>query len=161
MASSAYTISGGGAEFLCLTPDPQWSHYDESIGYTKLSGVEYEFYEHTADGAAKFFGHNVYNEDAVCAVCHSHRSSSLMMPGRTDCYTGWTKEYSGYLVSEYDGATHESNYICLDGNPESVVGGKTNDDEGLLYFVEASCGKSLECPPYINGRELTCVVCTK
>ncbi|XP_045182164.2 uncharacterized protein LOC123540904 isoform X1 [Mercenaria mercenaria] len=162
MASTAYASSGGGSNFLCLSPDPQWSYYDESItSLATIKGVEYEFYAHHADGAAKFFGHDVYNDDAVCAVCHSRRSSSLMIPGRNECYSGWTKEYSGYLVSEYDTATHESDFICLDDRPESVVGGKNDDDESLLYFVEASCGKSLECPPYINGRELTCVVCTK
>ncbi|XP_060578150.1 uncharacterized protein LOC132735234 [Ruditapes philippinarum] len=162
MASSSHGTTGGGSNYLCISPDPQWSYYDESIeSLAKLKGVEYQFYAHYADGAAKFFGHNVLDDDATCAVCHCRRGSSLMIPGRTDCYNGWTKEYSGYLVSEYDNYAHESEFICLDDRPESVVGGHDNDDESVLYFVEASCGKSLECPPYINGREITCVVCTK
>lgn len=162
MATTSYSSSGGGTNFLCLTPDPQWSHYDESIkSEATITGVEYEFFAFHADGASKFFGYNVFNDDAVCAVCHSPRSATLMMPGRTECYNGWIKEYSGYLVSEYDTATHASDFICLDDKPETVVGGKADQNGGVLYFVEAYCGENLECPPYIEGRELTCVVCTK
>ncbi|KAL4223288.1 hypothetical protein ACF0H5_016759 [Mactra antiquata] len=67
---------------------------------------------------------------------------------------------SGYIVGSYDRHPHPVDWICLDRRPDVVVGGKTNDDEGALSLVDASCGKSLECPPYIDGREITCVVCS-
>ena len=55
-----------------------------------------------------------------------------------------------------------TDYYCIDKEPENVAGGGEgrNDDGKLLNFVEARCG-SLKCPPYVNGRELTCVVCSK
>lgn len=160
--SSDYQQVGTGSNYLCLTGDPQWDHYEESIeSLGKIAGVEYQFWNHRGNGASNFFGYNVYNDDAPCVACHTHRGSNIMIPGRTECYNGWTKEYSGYLASGFVGQSHDSEFICLDRRPEVVVGGKTDDDEAMLYFVEAVCGKSLECPPYINGRELTCVVCSK
>ena len=57
--------------------------------------------------------------------------------------------------------THkQSEFICVANNPEVLDGGNTNQNGGLLYVVEAVCG-SLKCPPYINGYEIVCVMCTK
>ena len=83
-----------------------------------------------------------------------------MIPGRNACYKGWTLEYSGFLVSGDYGHASATEYICLDRNPDFNSGGFTSNDGALLYFVEVVCG-SLECPPYVNGRELTCAVCSK
>ena len=83
-----------------------------------------------------------------------------MIPARNKCYDGWTTEYSGYLSTGYYVDAGASEYICVDGEPEVIKGGTANTDGKLLYLVEGRCG-SLPCPPYINGRELTCVVCTK
>ena len=76
-----------------------------------------------------------------------------MIPAKTKCHPGWTLEFTGYLMAGWHN---------LDKEPENVVGGREGiiDDGRLLYFVEARCG-SLKCPPYVNGRELTCVVCSK
>lgn len=157
-----YSKTGSGSNYLCLSDEPQWDHYEENVeSLGKIAGVEYQFWNHRANGASNFFGYDVYNDDAPCAVCHSQRSSNLMIPGRMECYPGWTKEYNGYLVSGWVGQAHDTEFICLDRRPEALNGGKTDDDEAMLYFVEGVCGKSLECPPYVNGRELTCVVCSK
>ena len=83
-----------------------------------------------------------------------------MMPARNDCLSGWTKEYHGYLMTSQYTRRHSSEFICVDGNPEYVRGSKQNKDGALLYSVEGRCG-SLPCPPYVEGRELTCAVCTK
>jgi hypothetical protein len=48
----------------------------------------------------------------------------------------------------------------MDENPQLVQGGKNNKNGYLFYPVEARCG-SLKCPPYKNGEEFTCVVCSK
>ena len=53
-----------------------------------------------------------------------------------------------------------SDYICVADGMESLAGGSNNQDGGLLYVVEAVCG-SLKCPPYIEGYEIACVLCTK
>ena len=82
-----------------------------------------------------------------------------MIPGRNICYDGWTLEYNGYLVADRHDF-HATEYVCLDLHPDTIVGGNNNDDGALFYFVEGICG-SLECPPYVDGRELTCAVCSK
>ena len=84
----------------------------------------------------------------------------LMMPARNDCPSGWTKEYHGYLMTAYYAHAHSTEFICVDGNPEYVHGSQQNRDGALLYPVEGRCG-SLPCLPYVEGRELTCAVCTK
>ena len=45
---------------------------------------------------------NVYDYDAVCAVCFvKARGSMLMIPARNDCPSGWTEEYHRYLMTAY------------------------------------------------------------
>ena len=55
-------------------------------------------------------------------------------------------------------------YECVDKDPESVPGlngvGWNSAQSGLLTHVEISCD-GIACPPYVAGRELTCVVCTR
>jgi len=84
-----------------------------------------------------------------------------MIAARTACYPGWTVEYTGYLMSGVTGSSvYAYDHLCLDGNPEYLAHGGTNDNQHILYNVEAKCG-SLPCPPYVEGRELACVVCSK
>ena len=51
-------------------------------------------------------------------------------------------------------------HTCMDSHPDILHGGQTNKDGYLFNMVEGRCG-SLKCPPYVEGRELTCVVCSK
>ena len=83
----------------------------------------------------------------------------VMIPARNQCYDGWHMEYHGYLMSNHH-SYHRSEFVCMDKTPEADDKGFRNEDGALFYFVEGSCG-SLPCPPYDNGKELTCVVCTK
>ena len=83
-----------------------------------------------------------------------------MIPGRNQCYKGWTLEYKGYLVAGHHGHAAATEYVCLDDNPDVIPGRHTNQNGALFYMVEGRCG-SLICPPYVDGRELTCVVCSK
>jgi len=162
MAGSDKAMPGTGSNYLCLPEDPTWDHYDtsvESVG--KITGAEYQFWHHRSTGASAFFGDNMYNHNAPCALCLTSKSTSVMIPGRTNCYDGWTKEYGGYLVSGYYGDKSATEYVCLDRRPEKVVNGDEDDDDNRLYFVESICGKSLACPPYVADRELACVVCSK
>ena len=57
-------------------------------------------------------------------------------------------------------AHNKSNYLCVDKDPETDDGGVENQNGALLYIVEFVCG-SLPCPPYTEGFEAACVVCTK
>lgn len=83
-----------------------------------------------------------------------------MIPGRNQCYAGWTMEYSGYLVAGWPANNAASNYVCLDGRAETEVGDAENLNGYLIYTVEAECG-TLKCPPYVQDREVTCVICSK
>jgi hypothetical protein len=75
------------------------------------------------------------------------------------CYPGWAEAYSGYLMAGHPNQ-HATEYICMDARPEPEPHTQENKDGHLYYFVEGRCG-SLPCLPYVNGRELACVVCTK
>lgn len=51
-------------------------------------------------------------------------------------------------------------YTCDDEYPDTLHGGRANQDGRLFYSVEARCG-FLKCPPYVERRELVCAVCFK
>lgn len=154
---------GSAAEYICLSREPVWGVYDDTNqGRSQtVYGVEYEFdYQGHRNGGERFFGQNMYEHDVPCAVCLSIRTAVVMIPGRNKCYDGWTLEYSGYLVSGLPNHPAPSNFACLDQRPEVEAGGSQNLNGKLMYLVEAECG-SLACPPYVQDRELTCVVCSK
>jgi hypothetical protein len=100
------------------------------------------------------------DQDAPCVVCRSPRPTSIMIPGKTDCYSGWSLEYTGYLMSGHYTHKGATDYACVDANPDAVLHGERDQDGKLFYFVEVKCG-SLPCQEYPQGRELACVVCSK
>ena len=158
MAGSHYSHYGGGSNYLCLPLNPI---YEKLIrgnqGSSYIYGTEYE----VSSQKQIFKNSNLHDHDAPCAVCHTAtRGSHMMIPARNVCPSGWTMEYKGYLMSEHHGHKGRTQYICVDGNAETTIGSHVNRNGALLYFVEGSCG-SLPCPPYVQGYELTCAVCTK
>ncbi|KAK3086324.1 hypothetical protein FSP39_016845 [Pinctada imbricata] len=80
-----------------------------------------------------------------------------MVPGRNLCMAGWNKEYSGRLMSSQDNEYGATEYICVDSNPDR--GHSSRSQHFRLFDVEARCG-TLKCPPYVDGQEITCVVCS-
>jgi len=158
-AGSDYTHSGAAANFLCLTKSPLWNKYDDAEhGGALVYGAEYEF---TNRNRQYFFGSEINNQDPPCAVCRTRRSSVMMISGRNQCLDGWTLEYHGYLSGGRYDHSAATEYVCLDADPEVIMGGSANNNGKLFYLSEVRCGSSSLCPPYINGRELTCVVCSK
>ncbi|KAL5011983.1 hypothetical protein ScPMuIL_010534 [Solemya velum] len=138
-ASSYYTHGGGAPNFLCLPMEPVWADFDDALSSTGdfLHGTEYE----ESVPLSRFFGEDLDDKKAPCAVCQSMRHKNvLMIPGRTSCFGTWSREYT-------------------DAKPETITGQAANTNGALLYFVEIRCD-SLPCPPYVNGREVPCVVCT-
>ena len=159
-AGGHYTHAGASPNILCLPRDPVWGKYDDSLnsvgGY--IYGVEYE-QDNGRDQS--IFGKSLHQQDAPCVVCEvKQRTRQLMISGRTTCYDGWTREYWGYLMTGHYKHTAQEDYHCIDEDPESLPGGHVNHNGYLLYFVEVRCD-ALKCPPYVKGRELACVVCTK
>ena len=159
MAGRKYTSEGSGVDSQCLPEDPVWGNYhdgDESNSAFRayIYGAEID----TNDDAG-VFPYSVNEQDMSCAVCKTNKSMNVMIPARNMCYSGWTEEYHGYLMAgshSNKGHTH----ICMDGEPEFLQHGGTNDNEHIMYLVDGQCG-SLPCPPYVQGRELTCVVCSQ
>ena len=107
------------------------------------------------------FKTNVHDHEAPCAVCYvSSRGTQLMLPARNDCPSGWTREYWGYLMTDHYNHNGNKDFICVDEDAEAIPGTKANLNGALLYPVEGHCG-ALPCAPYVQGKELTCAVCTK
>ncbi|XP_066271270.1 short-chain collagen C4-like [Branchiostoma lanceolatum] len=153
-----YTNNGGGGNYQCLPADPEWGRYDDGVQGWKsfMYGAEYGLSSNVPYDKATF-----HDRDVPCAVCYSlSRRAQLMIPSRKTCPEGWTREYGGYLMAAKHDHNGRTEFVCMDGEPEVLPGGEGNKDGALFYPVEARCG-SLPCPPYVEGRELTCVVCTK
>ena len=158
MGGENYGHTGGGTNYLCLPHNPKYDKYQDghqAAGY--IYGSEYQV--NTYSGVP--FKKSLHDHDAPCIVCYVRsRGSMLMMPARNDCPSGWTEEYHGYLMTEHYAHKHSSDFICVDGDPEYVPGSHADKNGALLHLVEGRCG-SLPCLPYVDGRELTCAVCTK
>ena len=145
-----YDSSGGGANYLCMPPDPQYTlRYRSGFqNNARVYGTEYE--DHIQE---------TYNHNVPCAVClAAPRETVLMIPAKTTCPTSWTTEYTGYLMTAQHGH-HRSMYECVDQSKESVPGSQANTNGAMFCHVEAYCN-GLQCPPYVQDKELTCVVCT-
>ncbi|XP_056006018.1 uncharacterized protein LOC130050322 [Ostrea edulis] len=154
---SHYTHSGAAVEPLCLPRDPEWGRYKDGADDVRafVYGAEYE----TSKSLSNL--RRLHQHDVPCAVCLVHNRSILrVFPARKTCYKDWKLEYDGYLMAGYHGFAAATTYTCVDRNPDTITGGHSDHDGYLFYSVEARCG-SLKCPPYVNGRELVCVVCSK
>ena len=158
-AGSYYNQKGGGANYLCLPEQPQYSTYTAGIqsGRAYLYGAEYQAGGvHLQDSGPLSFGdHNV-----PCAVCYTlTRETVVMIPAQNTCPSSWTREYYGYLMANHI-AFYRSTFECVDQSPQSVPGSIADTDGALFYHVEVKCN-GIPCPPYDAQKEVTCVVCTK
>ncbi len=143
-----YNQKGSGTNPLCLTRTPQ---FDYAINPPAWPGFIY--------GAEYEFAGSHDDHDVPCSVCRAPQSTTIMVPATRTCPPGWTPQYTGHLSSQYKDY-FATEYVCLDGSPEDDSSGARNDDGYLFYFVTAQCG-SLPCPPYIQGKVVTCAVCSK
>ena len=160
MAGRHSADQGSGKDDVCLPSDPTWDNYvDGSPGCCRafIYGTEIDLY---SPSGPTIFRDDTNQQDMPCAVCRTQKSTALMIPGRKDCYPGWGLEYGGYLMAGLHGTKRNSNHICMDRVPEFLPHGGGNDDQHIIHLVESHCG-SLACPPYVEGRELACVVCSK
>nr|KAG5691962.1 hypothetical protein BaRGS_011353 [Batillaria attramentaria] len=140
VGGSLYTNTGAATNTLCMSMTPVPSNYLPSgAPYTYVYGAEYRTHD----------SHHV--KDAVCAVCRSPRPTTVMIPGTNKCVSGWTMEYSGFLMAGYPSQAAGSEYICVDSHFGSRAGGNSAQDGKLLYFTLAHCG-ALPCEPYVNGK---------
>jgi len=169
MAGSVWNDAGSGANYLCLPMDLQFSNY--IVGRQNFSGslygVQYNLMEGYNINNKPFSFENVGGQDlnfqdALCAVCHINRSTTVMIPGRQDCgknITHWKVEYKGYLMSTRFNQ-QRSEYICVDEAPEAQPASSENKLGGAIAPVQIGCG-ILPCSSSdIDGYEITCAVCS-
>ena len=155
VGKSHYNSPGGGMNYLCLPDDPEYlstqAGVQQNRGY--VFGTEYEMWD---NGPLK----NVHLNGVPCSVCLAHtRGAVVMIPGKISCPMDWTREYYGYLMSERHAHKSSSTFECVDKDPDSVPGSSGQTHGGIFMHVESRCGTHL-CPPYTDGNELTCVVCS-
>ena len=152
-----YGSRGGSADKICLPDDadyiPGSPDIGSSLGKSTVQGAEYETLD--VPHLSSLAQHN-----APCAVCDvPTRARVIMIPAKAVCPPSWTREYNGYLMSEEEGH-YRTSYFCVDVDPEVVPGTAANVNPSLFYPTVTNCN-GLSCPPYVNNRMLSCVVCTK
>ena len=154
-----YRHEGGGANYLCMPQDPEYS-----TALTYRSGVD----GHALVYATKYRGplQSTQDRNVPCAVCYvSTRPTAVMIPAKASCPPTWTREYFGYLMTEYKGSSNHIHgrtmFECVDASQQSLPGNQAGVNEATFHHVEAKCGTNLSCPPYNSYKELNCVVCTK
>ena len=158
-AGSHHNHHGGGANVLCLVKNPKYNPGTTTVNHNTaiLYGTEYEIWSGQALNRGLRHEHNV-----PCAVCHvSTRSSQIMVPGTYQCPSGWTPEYSGWLMAGYHSHKGRNMFTCIDKDAEVVPGQGADNNGNLFYHVEADCSTGIPCPPYDGRKEMSCVVCTK
>jgi hypothetical protein len=155
MAGSPYN-EPGTVEYLCLHQTPQFLRTTPGLqaGRGRLYGTGYE-----ARDNPPAFG-NIEHHEAPCSVCYTpRRSTKITIPARTSCPPSWTREYYGYMMAAAQYSNQKSKIpVCIDAFADSHHSGFARQSE--LYFLETVC-VGISCPPFSDGAEITCVVCTK
>ena len=149
---------GGGSNRLCLVKNDSAEYHPgttegQSYG-SHVYGIAYQL------GAfRRNLGQHRY---MPCAACHvSTRSAQIMIPGTYKCPSGWTPEYSGWLMAGQLLSRGRSMHTCVDRDAEVVKDLVTEQEASTLYHVRTNCITGIPCPTYSERKELACVVCTK
>ena len=158
-AGNRYNVGGGTSDYLCLTDSPTYLSSDtSSTAFSSLYGVEYEIF-----GGSDAVFRDLYNYEMSCALCHTTKSITFMLPGSAQCPDGWVTEYSGYLMAELKtslgGGRTGKSAICVDAEAEAI-GTSANTNPSVVYVMKADC-TVLPCPPYDNQRALSCAICSQ
>ena len=155
-AGQHYTHTGGMSNTVCLHSKPNFQRFSDSVDTSQyIYGQEYQI-----TGFNPFKNSALNDRDAPCAVCEVEtRGTRIMIPARNVCPDGWTLEYKGYLMSAHYGHKGRASAVCVDDNAEGLPRSEKDQNGNLWYTIQGSCG-SLPCGPFVNGRELTCAVCT-
>ena len=159
-AGSFWNQRGSASNYLCLPDSPQFLDVVPGLQEFRgrIFGAEYQTNEGGSPLNSALAG--LFQDNVPCAVCSTARGEKLMIPAQTSCAPSWTEEYKGYLMSEFHDS-FRTLYVCVDANPEAIPGTATNTNGALFYHVEVRDCSGLSCPPYTEGHELACVVCTR
>ena len=153
VGSSHCSSVGGEPTHLCLPPDPDHSQH-HSTGMDNVSYVHGSQYKLPLVQTKSL--------NVPCAVCSvSNRIQSLVIPAKSTCPEGWTREYYGYLMSSLVSSCETvTSFLCVEHDQDFFPGTDGHMTIDGLYYLHVNCS-SLPCPPYQPENSLTCVVCTK
>ncbi|CAG2204622.1 unnamed protein product [Mytilus edulis] len=127
--------------------------------YCISAGAWYDYAGSAVDFLCLPHDPDVIQSDLRKSVTAKHASSTLMIPGKTTCSGSLKLEYNGRLASGHYSYKGNSQYVCMDMNPEVLENGSANDNGKLFVGVQTKCG-SLRCPPYQDNVMVPCVVCS-
>jgi len=160
VANARNTNSGGGATYQCM---------NMNLGYTGaerrqakygglLSEVQYDTHSASVSAAWK----KVDGYEVPCAVCEVEAQSTVMIPGREECPTGYEASYTGWIASGYFTHRHVTENICVDVAPDVVPGSsRTKRNVGRLYAAEVfRAADSVKGKEYKDGQEIPCTQCS-
>ena len=157
-AGSHNQHAGGGSNLICMVNATDAKYHpgaaSSTVRPTYIYGTEYETDGHSL--------HSLHDDNVPCAACHvTTRSAQLMIPGTYQCPGGWTTEYTGWLMSDRYLHKGRTEFVCVDKNSEGLPGLGNSVNVALLHHVLVSCSYGIPCPPYVEPKDLACVVCTK
>ena len=111
---------------MCMPNDPEYLGFQSGVGgHSFVYGAEYEL-PLVSDRCQ----HN-----APCAVSYlSTQNTVIMIPAKTSCPSGWTREYYGYLMSERRVKSHTM-YECVDRSMESIPDSQDHINGGHFYLT--------------------------
>ena len=157
-AGTKYNVEGGTSDTLCMPETPQYLSTDTTANYVALlRGVEFE-----TQGTSSTPLNNVYQANMPCAVCHTNtKLSVLTVPAQYTCPNGWSMEYNGYLMTEFEYSDRQrKSTLCMDKDAEAVPCSQANTNPAEVYLMRATCD-GLPCPLYNTNMALSCAVCSK
>ena len=158
-AGADYLPAGGTSDTFCMPETPQYLSMDTAATHAStLHGLEFETF---GDPSTTPF-RNLLEHNMPCAVCHTDTKLAVFtIPAQYSCLSGWSLEYNGYLMSEYQQVDRlRKDTICVDRDAEAIPGLQADTDGAVVYLMKASCN-GLPCPPYNSDMVLPCAVCSK
>lgn len=120
----------GSSNYVCLPNDPEYDQHNqvEDDHRSPMYGAEYETAKSPVLTAFQDF-------DVPCSLCLGSGKTTLIIPARTSCYSGWTKEYQGYLMGAYH-SYQGKEYICMVKHAEPIDSSGADLNGALIYNVE-------------------------
>ena len=170
MANGFIHHKGGGYNYQCMhqSGDIEGKQKNDAK-QTGNSGVLYrvEYVKNKANNKGVAWGKmNKKNfNDAACAVCEVEGQDTMTYPAKTACPAGYKKLYQGYMAGGFTYHPHDTQYICLENDFESLdpsvfKATKNTDNKGSQLFL-AEVDTSFYGVGYVRNRGLQCVVCLR
>lgn len=153
IASSHYAHIGGGINYLCMHPEPQFPEgaSDTPNGGSWLYGTEYEVTGNLDQNA---------DEDAACVMCQRPRSRQTYVQwGRQACSNGHRTEYAGLVMGSHFN-NKRSEHLCVDYERAAHDSSSSANHEGARLFTTDMRSGAAEETAYPPRYEVGCAVCS-